>query len=90
MKLERLYLKTSQNNELDRSTAALNCESSDVAEQRLGEVKWGHHVDLARRRDEPLESRHRAGNRALAQERHQADHRETAVVDLDLFKRLLY
>ena len=84
MKLERLYLKTSQNNELDRSTAALNCESSDVAEQRLGEVKRSHHVDLSRRRDDTLQERHRPGNRTLAEEAHQTDHSEAAVVDLRL------
>merc|ERR1719174_3355693 len=69
---------------LDRSTAALNCESSDVAEQRLGEVKWGHHVDLSRRRDDTLQERHRPGNRTLAEEAHQTDHGEAAVVDLRL------
>ena len=81
----------SQNNDLDlarawrRSTAALNGKSSDVAEQRLGEVKRSHHVNLARRRDESFQGRHRAGNCALAQEAHQADHRETTVVDFLLF-----
>ena len=84
MKLKRFYLKTSQKNEPDRSTAALNCESSDVAEQRLGEVKRSHHVDLARRRDDTLQERHRPGNRTLAEEAHQTDHGEAAVVDLRL------
>ena len=55
-----------------------------LPEQRLGEVQRGHHVDLARCGDEALESWHRAGNCALAQEGHQADHCEAAVVDLNL------
>merc|ERR1719472_372212 len=55
-----------------------------LSEKRLGEVKRRHHVDLACCGDEPLEGRHRAGNRALAQESHQADHREAAIVDLGL------
>merc|ERR1719504_451283 len=54
--------------------SALNCESSDV------EVKWRHHVDLARGGDEPLKGRHRAGNCALAKKSHNADLCEAAVV----------
>merc|ERR1719440_155721 len=55
----------------------------NLAEQRLGEVEWGHHVDLASCGNEALEGRHRTGNRALAQEAHQADHCETAVINLN-------
>ena len=61
-----------------------NRESSDVAEQRLREVERGHDVDLPRCGDESFQGRHRAGNCALAEEAHQADHRESAVVDLGL------
>ena len=56
----------------------------NLTEKRLGEVKWGHHVDLARRRDDTLQERHRPGNRTLAEEAHQADHCKAAVVDLSL------
>merc|ERR1712144_55612 len=55
-----------------------------LAEQRLSEVKRSHHVDLSRRRDDTLQERHRPGNRTLAEEAHQTDHGEAAVVDLRL------
>lgn len=56
----------------------------NLPEQRLGEVQRGHHVDLARGGDEALESRHRAGNCALAQESKQAEHCKAAIVNLNL------
>merc|ERR1719163_2019854 len=67
-----------------RSTVALNCKRSEVAENRLAEVKRSHHVDLSRRRDDTLERRHRPGNRTLAEDAHQTDHCEAAIVDLNL------
>ena len=55
-----------------------------LPEQRLREIERGHHVDLARCGDEPLEGRHRAGNCALAKKSKQADLCEAAVVKLNL------
>merc|ERR1719316_1036983 len=78
-----------QKNELHRTALAL-CQAPKrqplrtLAEERLGEVKRGHHVDLARRWNETFEGRHRAGNRSLAQEAHQADHRQASIVNFRL------
>ena len=68
-------------------TAALSLPGAthtQLPEKRLREIERGHHVNLARCGDEPLEGRHRARNCALAEKRHQADHCEAAVVDLSL------
>merc|ERR1719316_1336534 len=78
-----------QKNELHRTALAL-CQAPKrqplrtLAEERLGEVKRGHDVDLARRWNETFEGRHRAGNRSLAQEAHQADHRQASIVNFRL------
>jgi hypothetical protein len=64
--------------------ATLTTLTVSLPEERLREIESGHYVDLARCGDEPLERRHRARNRALAEKRHQADHCEAAVVDLNL------
>merc|ERR1719261_1141790 len=62
----------------------LGATLTKLPEQRLREIERGHHVNLASCGDDSLEGRHRAGNCALAQKRHQADHCEAAVVDLSL------
>merc|ERR1719353_1494381 len=46
-------------------------------------VEGVHHVDHSRRFDQTLKSGHRAGNRSLAEESHDAEHRKPAVVELD-------
>merc|ERR1719399_2246834 len=74
--------KTNENDnvavDLEKSSTSIR----SLAEERLAEVKWGHHVNLARRWNETFQGRHRARNRSLAQEGHQADHREAAIIDL--------
>merc|ERR1712159_785176 len=75
---------TSFRNNVKKPSGLLEATLTQLPEQRLREIERGHHVDLARCGDEPLEGRHRAGNCALAKKSKQADLCEAAVVKLDL------